>query len=85
MPPTFLQRLFLAILPQSWAESMVADSMAWHAHCPCGHARSIWDLGGIRWKATGNPRKLIRCPECGQSTWHTVQKFQPAEEVHPAS
>ena len=74
MPPTLIQRFFLAILPRSWAESMVKDSKAWHACCPCGHSRSIWDLGGIRWKATGTPRTRLRCPECGEATWHTVRK-----------
>ncbi len=77
MPPTFIQRFFLAILPRTWAESMVADSRAWKAHCPCGHARSIWDLGGIRWKATGNPKRMIDCPGCGQLMWHNVTKDVP--------
>jgi hypothetical protein len=44
------------------------------AQCPCGNARSIWDLGGIRWKDTGHPRRLLFCPECGQNTWHTVSR-----------
>ncbi len=35
--------------------------------CPdCGHERSVWDAGGIRYKASGTVRRLGRCPNCQQ-------------------
>lgn len=71
---SFTQRFFLAILPRSWAKDMEAQSRAWKVRCPCGHERSIWDLGGIRWKAAGNPRRLIKCPACEKTTWHVTTK-----------
>lgn len=74
MPPTFFQRLFLFLFPASWAESMVAESRMWKAKCKCGHACSIWDLGGIRWKATGKPWTWMTCPVCQKRTWHSVVK-----------
>lgn len=74
MPPTFIQRLFLAILPQSWSTAMVRESQSWMVRCPCGHAMSVWDRGGIRWLAAGNPRRLCQCPACGEMTWHQVVK-----------
>ena len=67
---SFLQK----ILPKKWADDMEAESRNWMARCPCGHERSIWDLGGVRWKAAGNPRRLLACPACGQNTWHTIIK-----------
>lgn len=69
-----IQKIFTTILPASWAQSMEADSRSWMVRCPCGFAQSIWDLGGIRWKAKGNPRTYRTCPNCQQTSWHTVTK-----------
>jgi len=54
---------------------MEAESRAWMARCEtCGNERSIWDLGGIRWKAAGNPRRRLKCPSCNRTTWHRLRK-----------
>jgi hypothetical protein len=75
---TFIQRLFTSVVPRSWAASMEAESRAWMAHCPdCGIERSVWDMGGIRWKAAGNPRRLLKCLKCQRSTWHQLTFKQP--------
>lgn len=70
----FMQKLFTTVLPRTWAESMESESRTWMIQCPCGHEVSVWEAGGIRYKAAGNPRQLRRCPECGQRTWHRVYK-----------
>jgi DNA-directed RNA polymerase subunit RPC12/RpoP len=75
---SFIQRLFTRIFPRRWAESMEAESRAWMLRCPCGFRRSIWELGGIRWKAAGNKRILRRCPQCGTTGWHTLTKSDAA-------
>ena len=72
-----LQRLITALVPRSWAASMEAESRAWKLRCACGNEQSIWELGGIRWKATGNKRVYRRCPDCGQLSWQTVE-YRPA-------
>jgi len=69
-----IQKLLKAVLPDAWAKSMEAESREWICICPCGHARSVWDMGGIRWKAAGNPRRLMKCPGCGQLTWHVISR-----------
>jgi hypothetical protein len=72
---SFFQRLMTAILPGSWAASMEAESRAWMARCEaCGGERSVWDLGGIRWKAAGSPRRRLPCINCGQVTWQRLSK-----------
>jgi hypothetical protein len=71
---TFTQRLLTAVLPRSWAEDMRAESLRWMIRCECGFERSVWEVGGVRWKAKGNPRYLASCPQCGQKSWHTVFK-----------
>jgi hypothetical protein len=62
---SWIQRIFAAVLPRRLAESMEADSRSWMVRCSCGFARSIWELGGIRWKAAGQPRQYLSCPQCG--------------------
>jgi endogenous inhibitor of DNA gyrase (YacG/DUF329 family) len=57
---------------------MEAESRAWMARCPdCGTERSVWDMGGIRWKAAGKPRRLLKCPKCQRATWHQFSFKQP--------
>jgi len=71
-----LRDLILAVVPAGVRASMERDSRAWKLTCPCGHTRSIWEIGGIRWKAAGEPRKLLRCPACGKLRWHRTH-WQP--------
>jgi hypothetical protein len=72
---SFVQKLIIAIVPRSWAASMQAESRAWMARCEeCGLARSIWELGGIRWRAAGNPRRRLPCPQCERTTWHRIAR-----------
>ena len=71
---TSIQKFFVAILPPRWAAAMEAESRSWIARCSCGFARSIWDMGGIRWGAAGQPRRYLSCPQCGKASWHTVSR-----------
>jgi hypothetical protein len=71
---TFIQRFLTAILPRTWAEDMRNESLGWMLRCTCGFERSIWETGGIRWKAKGRPKRLVACPHCGQQTWHIVYR-----------
>ncbi|MDA0243363.1 MAG: hypothetical protein OT477_08100 [Chloroflexi bacterium] len=69
---SFIQKLFGAILPQRLSEAMEAESRAWRVECSCGFTRSVWELGGIRYKASGEPRWMMVCPQCGQRSAHRV-------------
>ncbi|HKR25201.1 MAG TPA: hypothetical protein VJS15_08080 [Allosphingosinicella sp.] len=74
-----LQRIVRAFTSARTFAAMEAESRAWRAKCPeCGFARSIWELGGIRYKAGGRPRTLMRCPRCGARSWHKVEKHDAA-------
>ena len=69
-----IQRLITTVL-RPWAASIEADSRAWAYRCPnCDHERSVWEMGGIRWKAAGNSKRLMRCPACGRIGWHTLDR-----------
>ena len=78
-----MQRFFTRFAGAETAAAMEAHSRAWLVECPnCGHERSIWDLGGIRYKAVGNPRMRMRCPKCGQAGWHKVHKAANFPTTH---
>lgn len=77
------QRLFTRFVDPETAAAMEAHSRAWLVQCPkCGFERSIWDLGGIRYKATGNSRMFGRCPQCGKRSWHKLGKAANFPTTH---
>jgi ribosomal protein S27AE len=65
------QRLFRRLASPELFAAMERDSRLWKAECPnCRtDTTSIWEMGGIRYKAVGEPRKRARCPRCGQLRW----------------
>jgi hypothetical protein len=68
---SWIQRFFVAIFPGAWARSMEADSRRWFMKClKCGFERSYWEMGGIRWKATGEQGNYLKCINCGKRSWH---------------
>lgn len=81
-PParSFVQRLVLACVPRAWGASIEADSRRWTLRCECGHERSVWAAGGVRWLAKGSPKRLLPCPACGRTTWHsTTWRDEPVD------
>ncbi len=71
---TWVQMVITTCLPKRWAAAMEAESRAWAITCQkCGNESNVWDAGGVRWKAVGNPVKLFRCPTCGPAL-HRLEK-----------
>ncbi len=68
----FLLHKLVRMLPGGLGDEIEAESRSWFARCRCGCERSIWDLGGIRYKGKGEPRRFLHCPECDQNGWHKV-------------
>ena len=69
------QRFFKAILPPAAFAAMKAESRAWMMKCPhCGHEYSVWDIGGIRYKAAGTPKRNAACPACGLRAWTELSR-----------
>ena len=81
----FMQSLFTRLLPRKWAEDMRTESLEWMMQCPCGDEISVWDSGGIRYKAAGNPKRLRACPKCGKRTWHNVYRKKAVPGNPPVS
>ena len=67
--------IILALMPRGWRASAEAATRAWQVTCPsCGAADSLWNLGGLRWKASGSKSWLRRCGACGKTGWHTITR-----------
>ena len=77
-----IQELVSNLVPRSAATSMEAESREWMVRCrSCGFERSIWELGGIRWKATGTKWTWGRCSNCGKRGWHKIYRRHPTESA----
>lgn len=65
------QRLFQRLTSPELFAAMARDSRHWKAECP--HCRAdttnVWEMGGIRYKAAGQPKRRARCPRCGRKGW----------------
>jgi hypothetical protein len=69
------RNLILAIVSKKTATSMEEESRRWIATCRhCGQETSIWDLGGIRYGASGKSSTRIRCRGCDEVGWQTFVK-----------
>ena len=71
---SLFQRCIAAFLPRRLVEAMEAESRAWIVRCSCGFEQSVWELGGIRYKAAGQPRWFRKCQQCSQRSWHTISR-----------
>lgn len=71
---SFIQRIVKTILPRNWGESIETESREWMISCPCGYSRSIWDIGGIRWKAKGVRTVFMMCRQCRERTMHKISR-----------
>lgn len=72
-------RFLRFILPKKAFASVREGTKQWLAECPCGHKQDIWDSGGVRYKAAGEPSRLGRCSACGKLTMHKIRKKTEAE------
>jgi predicted RNA-binding Zn-ribbon protein involved in translation (DUF1610 family) len=70
------QRFFTRFLGREAAAAAEAESRAWLMKCPnCGLERSVWETGGVRYKASGGSSRVrMKCPGCGQTGWHRIEK-----------
>lgn len=67
------QRMFRRMTSPELFAAMERESRLWKAECPhCRAQISVWEMGGVRYKAAGEPRKRMRCPTCGQTGWMRI-------------
>jgi ribosomal protein S27AE len=64
-------------MPPAMKADAEADSRKWVATCPrCQAESSVWEMGGIRYKAAGTKITLVRCPNCGKQSFMQIQRKQ---------
>lgn len=69
-----LRNTILRLMPRSWREDAERSSRQWMGTCQtCGTVTSMWDLGGLRWRAAGKPVTLLRCPTCQRPRMHRFE------------
>ena len=77
-----LRALILRLFPGK-AERFERDSREWMVQCPkCGHEISVWEAGGIRYKARGTVRRLGRCSKCGKTSMLRIY-HKPSADAEP--
>ncbi len=60
-------RHFIVRFFPRFAERCEAESREWLIQCPnCGHEVSVWDAGGIRYKARGTVYRYGKCSRCNE-------------------
>jgi hypothetical protein len=74
MELSFVQKLAKFFASASLFEKMKADSKTWKFDCVCGKTSDIWEIGGIRYKAYGEPRTGMKCPGCGKFAMRKIYK-----------
>jgi len=79
---SFVQRLVTRLMPRRAAE-IERESREWDVVCPkCGNARSVWDIGGIRYKAASAGKRIgATCPECGERGIFEVVRHSDGPDV----
>lgn len=70
----WFRKVVLKLVRPGTARAMEEESRRWMMRCPCGAEISVWDAGGLRYKAAGSPKQRRTCATCGERTWHTLTK-----------
>ena len=74
-PEMALRDLILRLLPTRWGAAAVASSREWRVEFSgCPHHSTIWDIGGLRWKARGAFTTVAWCPTCGKMSKARVSR-----------
>lgn len=74
MKLSFAQKIAKFFASASLFKKMMEDSKCYRFTCSCGKESSIWDIGGIRYKAVGKPLSGIKCPHCKKFSMHKIYK-----------
>lgn len=61
---SFIQNFVTIVLPKAWRQAIQHESQNWLLHCTaCDSTHSVWDLGGICFKATSiNKKYMLAAP-----------------------
>ena len=71
-----IRDVILWLMPKPMKVGAEDESRKWTTTCPrCQETFSVWDTGGVRYKATGGFRATrVRCPKCGKNSFVQFHK-----------
>jgi len=69
-----MQRTFRRRASPELFAAMARESRLWMMECPHCQAdtASVWDMGGLRYRAAGEPKRKATCPRCQRSEWMRI-------------
>ncbi|MDJ0752814.1 MAG: hypothetical protein QNJ45_04795 [Ardenticatenaceae bacterium] len=73
-----IQKLVTNFLPRSLSQAIEAESRSWILRCQrCDESRSVWDAGGVRYKAT-SAKKITAgyCSNCQKMSRFSLERNQ---------
>ncbi|MDJ0768029.1 MAG: hypothetical protein QNJ12_04515 [Ilumatobacter sp.] len=71
-----VQRLVSRFVSERTMERIELDSRSWVMDCECGATTSIWEMGGVRYKASSaGKRHRGRCASCGRRVVGRVRRI----------
>jgi len=70
------QKIIRFFTSRSLFEKMMEDSKRYRFTCSCGKESNIWDIGGIKYKATAGSLTGIKCPHCGKFAMQKIYKVE---------
>ena len=74
-----LRSLFSRLSP-ALMQRIEAESRTWFIQCQkCGHEISVWDAGGMRYKALGPVWRLARCVNCRRVGMVKIYRVEGSE------
>ncbi len=76
MELSFIQRVTKFVCNSGKFEEIMKESKQWKFKCSCGQISNIWEIGGIRYKAAGNPSKGLVCPFCKKFSMQKLFKSE---------
>ena len=69
------QRMVQNFYSEEKFQKIIEESKLWKFTCRCGKKSSIWDAGGVRYKASGKPHIRLKCPHCNQVSMMKIYKI----------
>lgn len=69
-----VQKMVKFFSTKSKFEKIMNESKRYQFDCNCGKTSSIWDIGGVRYKAYGKPSTLVKCPHCTKIAMRKIYK-----------
>jgi hypothetical protein len=75
-------RFLKFILPAKAFATVKNGTKQWLIECRCGHKMDLWDCGGVRYKATGEPWQSGKCSSCGKTTMLKIRRKTKTEKQY---